>query len=60
MVEETAGKSGFVQGATIPRINTHLFGKELVRLRKLPVGSDSLLDQMRKLRNQAAHLTDST
>lgn len=58
LVEEAAGKSGFVQGAAIPRINPHLFVEELVRLGKLPKGSDSLLDQMRKLRNQAAHLPD--
>jgi len=58
LVEDAAGKSGFVQGATIPRVNPHLFVEELVRLRKLPMGSDSLLDQMRRLRNQAAHLPD--
>ncbi len=58
LVEEAAGKSGFVQGASIPRVNPHLFVEELVRLGKLPVGSDKLLDQMRRLRNQAAHLSD--
>ncbi|MDD1623420.1 MAG: hypothetical protein LUO94_01460 [Methylococcaceae bacterium] len=34
------------------------FVEELVRLGILPTGSDSLLDQMRKLRNQASHLPD--
>lgn len=58
LVEDAAGRSGFIQGATIPRVNPHLFVEELVRLGKLPKGSDSLLDQMRKLRNQAAHLPD--
>lgn len=58
LVEDAAGKSGFVQGAAIPRVNPHLFVEELVRRGKLPPGSDSLLDQMRKLRNQAAHLPD--
>lgn len=58
LVEDAAGKSGFVQGAAIPRVNTRLFVDELVRLGKLPKGSDSLLDQMIKLRNQAAHLPD--
>jgi hypothetical protein len=58
LVEEAAGKSGFVQGATIPRVNPHLFVEELVRLGKLPTGSDKLLDHMRRLRNQAAHLSD--
>jgi hypothetical protein len=58
LVEDAAGKSGFVQGATIPHVNPHLFVEELVRLGKLPTGSNSLLDQMRKLRNQASHLPD--
>lgn len=58
LVEEAAGKSGFVQGAAIPRVNPHLFVEELVSREKLPKGSDSLVDQMRKLRNQAAHLPD--
>lgn len=58
LVEDAAGRSGFVQGATVPRINPHMFVEELVSLGKLPKGSDSLLDQMRKLRNQAAHLPD--
>jgi hypothetical protein len=58
LVEDAAGKSGFVQGAAIPRVNPRLFVKELVHLGKLPMGSDSLLDQMRQLRNQAAHLPD--
>ena len=60
LVEDAAGRSGFVQGASIPRINSHLYVEELVRLGKLPAGSDSLLDQMRKLRNQAAHMPDFT
>lgn len=58
LVEDAAGKSGFVQGSTIPRVNPDLFVDELVRLGKLPNGSDSLLLQMRRLRNQAAHLPD--
>lgn len=58
LVEDAAGRSGFVQGASIPRVNPHLFVEELVRLGKLPKESDALLDQMRKLRNQAAHLPD--
>lgn len=58
LVEDAAGKSGFVQGAAMPRVNPHLFVEDLVRREKLPKGSDSLLDQMRRLRNQAAHLSD--
>lgn len=60
LVEDAAGRSGFVQGASIPRMNPHLYVEELVRLGKLPAGSDSLLDQMRRLRNQAAHMPDFT
>lgn len=58
LVEEAAGKSGFAQGAAQPRVNPYLFVEELVRLGKLPAGSEGLLDQMRKLRNQAVHLPD--
>lgn len=58
LVEDAAGKSGFVQGASMPRVNPRLFVEELIRLGKLPKGTDSLLDQMRRLRNQATHLSD--
>lgn len=58
LVEDAAGRSGFAQGASTPRVNPYLFVEELVRLGKLPKGSDALLDHMRKLRNQAAHLPD--
>ncbi|MBU0664429.1 MAG: hypothetical protein KJ990_07800 [Proteobacteria bacterium] len=58
LIEDAAGKSGFVQGAAMPRVNPHLFVDELVRLGKLPYRSDALLVQMRRLRNQAAHLPD--
>jgi hypothetical protein len=58
LVEEAAGKSGFVQGASTPRVNPFLFVEELIRLGKLPSGSSALIEQLRKLRNQAAHLPD--
>lgn len=58
LVEEAAAKSGFVQGASSPRVNPFLFVEELVRLGKLPIGSTSLVEQLRRLRNQAAHLPD--
>lgn len=58
LVEEAAAKSGFVQGASKARVNPYLFVEELVRLGKLPAGSTSLLEQLRRLRNQAAHLPD--
>jgi hypothetical protein len=58
LVEDAAGRSGYAQGAVIARANPHLFVEELVRVGQLPSGSSSLLDQMRGLRNQAAHLPD--
>ncbi|MDC8748701.1 DUF4145 domain-containing protein [Xanthomonas campestris] len=58
LVEEAAAKSGFIQGASIPRVNPYLFVEELIRLGKLPTGSSALIEQLRKLRNQAAHLPD--
>ena len=58
LVEEAAAKSGFIQGAAIPRVSPHLFIHELIRLGKLPAGSSDLLDRLRSLRNQAAHLPD--
>jgi hypothetical protein len=58
LVEEAAAKAGYVQGAAIPRVNPYLFVDDLIRQGKLPAGSSALLDQLRKLRNQAAHLPD--
>lgn len=58
MVEEAAAKSGYVQGAITPRVNASLFVEELIRHGKLPASNASLLEQLRKLRNQAAHLPD--
>lgn len=58
LIEDAAGRSGFVQGAGTPRINTALFVEELVRTGKLPAASLVLYEQLRKLRNQAAHLPD--
>jgi hypothetical protein len=55
MVEEAAGRSGFVQGADRPRVNAPLFIDRLVRTGKLPPGSGELIQEMRNLRNRAAH-----
>ena len=55
LIEDAAGRSGFVQGATAPRINPGLFVNWLVREGKLPVDSESTFDGLRNLRNQAAH-----
>lgn len=58
LVEEAAAKSGFVQGVSMPRVNPSLFVEELIRLGKLPSDSAALVQQLRKLRNQATHLPD--
>jgi len=58
LIESAAGKSGFVQGAAIPRINAPLFADWLVKNEKLPQGSVELIMELRKLRNQAAHIPD--
>lgn len=58
LVEEAAARSGFVQGAGVPRVNPSLFVEELIRLGKLPPDSAALVRQLRKLRNQATHLPD--
>ncbi|MEG9604454.1 DUF4145 domain-containing protein [Serratia nematodiphila] len=58
LIEEAAGKAGFVQGASIPRINPLLFVEWLVREGKIDKSTAILVDKMRKLRNEASHLRD--
>ena len=58
LVEDSAARSGHVQGAAVPRVNPRSFVEDLISRGKLPPESGPLLDQMRKLRNQAAHLPD--
>lgn len=58
LIEEAAGKAGFVQGATIPRINIPLFLDWLVREKKINRNTEKLVQKMRHLRNSAAHLKD--
>ncbi|PTT62354.1 hypothetical protein DBR34_09085 [Stenotrophomonas sp. HMWF003] len=58
LIEEAAAKSGFVQGASIPKVNAPLFVEELIRIGKLPSSNALLLKQLRVLRNQAVHLSD--
>ncbi|HGN9381747.1 TPA: DUF4145 domain-containing protein [Klebsiella pneumoniae] len=58
LVEEAAGKAGFVQGATIPRVNLPLFLEWLVRDNKISKNTAKLVEKMRHLRNSAAHLKD--
>ena len=56
LVESAAGQSGFVQGAARPRINPLLFVDWLIKSGKLPPNSIELVEALRNLRNQAAHL----
>ncbi|MGR7118242.1 DUF4145 domain-containing protein [Klebsiella aerogenes] len=58
LIEEAAGKAGFVQGASVPRINPLLFVEWLVREGKIEKSTAVLVDRMRKLRNEASHLKD--
>jgi hypothetical protein len=58
LVEDAAGKSRFFQGAKSHRVNPKLLVKELVRLGKLPPISESVVDPMREIRNQVAHISD--
>lgn len=58
LIEEAAGKAGFVQGASIPRINPLLFVEWLVTEGKIDKSTAKLVDKMRKLRNEASHLKD--
>ncbi|HCL6056396.1 TPA: DUF4145 domain-containing protein [Citrobacter amalonaticus] len=58
LIEEAAGKAGFVQGASIPRINIGLFIDWLVKDGKISSTTAELVSKMRLLRNKAAHLGD--
>ncbi|MFB5188633.1 DUF4145 domain-containing protein [Yersinia intermedia] len=58
LIEEAAGKAGFVQGASVPRINPLLFIEWLVSEGKIDKSTAILVDRMRKLRNEATHLRD--
>ena len=58
LIEEAAGKAGFVQGATIPRINIPLFLDWLAREHRIDKNTVKLVEKMRHLRNSAAHLKD--
>lgn len=58
LIEEAAGKAGFVQGASVPRINSLLFIEWLVREGKIDKSTASLVNRMRNLRNKASHLSE--
>lgn len=58
LIEEAAGKAGFVQGASVPRINPLLFIDWLVKQGRVDNSTAALVNKMRKLRNEASHLKD--
>lgn len=58
LIEEAAGKAGFIQGTSVPRINPLLFIDWLVKEGKIDQSTAVLVDRMRKLRNKASHLKD--
>jgi hypothetical protein len=60
MIEEAAARSGFVTGAQVPRTNVMSFVDWLIRTGKLPAESELLVQQLRTLRNQAAHYFEFT
>lgn len=59
LIEDAAGRSGFVQGAAIPRINAALYVRWLVREGKIPVDSEETFDALRNLKNEVAHTYDA-
>ncbi|WP_261641227.1 DUF4145 domain-containing protein [Erwinia mallotivora] len=58
LIEEAAGKAGFFQGTSVPRINYLLFIEWLVKEGIVDKSTAILVDRMRKLRNKASHLRD--
>ncbi|EAM6711212.1 DUF4145 domain-containing protein [Escherichia coli] len=58
MVEEAAGRSGFIQGGLKPKRNPELFIDWLIQEGKLEDSAALLLKQLRSLRNEAAHFLD--
>lgn len=58
LIEDAAGRSGFVQGAQIPRINPALYVSWLVREGKIPAENEDTFASLRRLRNLVAHNSD--
>ncbi len=58
LIEEAAGKAGFVQGTSVLRTNPLLFIEWLVNQGKIDKSTAILVGRMRKLRNEASHLKD--
>lgn len=58
LIEEAAGKAGFVQGASVAQINPLLFIEWLVKEGKVDKSTAILVNRMKTLRNKASHLRD--
>lgn len=58
LIETAATVGGFTSGTVMPRVNPRLLTEQLVRVGKIPDESRVLMDKLRQLRNQAAHLPD--
>ena len=58
LIETAATAGGFASGTVMPRVNPRLLTEQLVRSGKIPEESRVLMDKLRQLRNQAAHLPD--
>jgi hypothetical protein len=58
LVELAATESGLVAGSVIPRTSPRMIIDFLMKSGKLPESSLPLINRLRQLRNQAAHLPD--
>lgn len=56
LIEEAAGKAGFTNGVSIPRVNPMMFIDSLLQDGKITTETADLVRKMRKLRNEASHL----
>lgn len=58
LIESAANQAGLASGSVIPRTNTRTIVEYLARSGKLPESSIPLVEKLRHLRNQAAHLPE--
>lgn len=58
LIETAAAAAGFTSGVAMPRVNPRLFTEYLANNGRIPEESIILMNKLRQLRNQAAHLPD--
>lgn len=58
LIETAASQAGLISGTVIPRTNPKMIVEYLARSGKLPESSIPLIEKLRHLRNQAAHLPE--